>query len=144
MCAYDFYSVTVELAQEDPGLVHLDTTREYSTDTDDEQEQEELDTDEQVAEAMRLYTSQSVEVEASSHDIKERESVDQFVAVGCGCTKWKGKPCSAQFSKEYIERYRNSCLEISHSELDMVIMGQLSAFTNTGQIVVQSCHPEAE
>lgn len=112
---------------EDTGTISLESSPET---TDDEQE--DLDTDEQVAEAMKLYTTQSVGIEASSHDVKESQSVDKFVSEGYGCKKFKGKPCSTQFAKEYIEMYRNSCL------------GQLSTLTSTGKIAVQSRHPETE
>ena len=51
--------------------------------------------------------------------------------AGCGCRKGGGgKQCCTQFSREYILSVRQSCAELVRSELDLVILGQLLAFTN--------------
>ena len=65
---------------------------------------------------------------------------------GCGCTKAKGTQCCQQFSQEYIMSVRQSCAELARSELDMAILGQISASTNTGSVATthRSHHKEAD
>ena len=63
------------------------------------------------------------------------ERTSNFLTDGCGCKNARGKSCSGQFSTEYIVSVRESCLEPSHSELDMAIMGQLMAGMNTSSTV---------
>ena len=50
---------------------------------------------------------------------------------GCGCTKARGTQCCNQFTREYVTSARETCAESTHSELDMAILGQLTAGTNT-------------
>ena len=50
---------------------------------------------------------------------------------GCGCTKARGMQCCEQFSPEYVTSARETCTELTRSELDMAILGQLAAATNT-------------
>ena len=46
----------------------------------------------------------------------------------CGCKKGlSSQPCSTQFSADHLMSVRSSCSELSRSELDMVVMGQLMA-----------------
>lgn len=62
-----------------------------------------------------------------------------------GCKKVDGKACSRQFSMEYVTSVRASCLELSHGELDMAIMGQLVAGMNTSPTVsVVARHKEVD
>ena len=58
-------------------------------------------------------------------DLTEKRLVDDFTTIGCGC---KNKSfCSLQFDRDYISSVRDSCLELSHRELDMLLMGQILA-----------------
>ena len=67
--------------------------------------------------------------------------VARFASAGCGCSK----KCSSQFSVNYVRDIRAQCYDLTHSELDMVLLGQLMASTNTSQkVVVESGHLEAE
>lgn len=43
------------------------------------------------------------------------------------------RPCSKLFSFEYLYDFCSQCAELMHGELDSVILGQLSAFTNTSE-----------
>ena len=57
--------------------------------------------------------------------------------AGCGCKKGgDGKQCCTQLSREDILSARQSCAELTRSELDMVILGQLRAHTNSSTGVV--------
>ena len=62
--------------------------------------------------------------------------------VGCPCTKWNGQSCSLQFSKEYVKEYRFSSMELTTSDLDLVIMVQLKACTNSSSFVATDSRHE--
>ena len=65
----------------------------------------------------------------------------QFMAKGCGCKKCNGRPCSLQFYTNHVQQMRTSCFALSHSELDIALLGQLSALMNTSaDVIVESCH----
>lgn len=69
----------------------------------------------------------------------EEELVAQFASAGYGCSK----KCSHQFSLAYIRNMRAQCNDLAHNELDMVLLGQLVAATNTSEkVVVESGHLE--
>ena len=57
--------------------------------------------------------------------------VEIFLQNGCGCSYGaKGGQCSQQFSKEAVLFNVNNCLELSHGELDLVILANIQASTN--------------
>ena len=57
--------------------------------------------------------------------------VTKFLQEGCGCSNGtKGGQCCQQFSKEAVLSNLNNCLELSHAELDFVIMANIQAFLN--------------
>ena len=97
-----------------------------------------VDTEERVREAMQTAQAQlDVPFEPLPSDIKEDELVSQFMLAGCGCPQGNGgKQCCTQFSREYVLSARQSCAELTKSELDLVILGQLLAFTNRSPGVV--------
>ena len=96
-----------------------------------------MNTDERVHEAMVQLRTISSEVTISSRptDEAERDLISTFMTSTCGCKKAGGKPCSSHFSMEYLTSVRASCLELSHGELDMAIMGELVAGMNTSPTV---------
>ena len=54
------------------------------------------------------------------------EKINIFLQIGCGCSLGRnGSSCCKLFTRDVIERCRDSILELSTSELDMVIMTQL-------------------
>lgn len=74
-------------------------------------------------------------------DQAEKDLVSAFMASGCGCIK----QCSKQFSVEYMTSVRESCAKLTNTELDMAILGQLMASTNTSTSVsTVARHQEAE
>ena len=76
---------------------------------------------------------------------EETALIQRFLSEGCGCDLANGS-CSSTFTTESIESYRSECSELSRAELDMVILGQISAFTNTSTLSVNSTkhrHPAA-
>ena len=50
--------------------------------------------------------------------------VTKFLQEGCGC-------CCEQFSKEVVLSNLNNWLELSHGELDLVILANIQACTNS-------------
>ena len=58
--------------------------------------------------------------------------VTKFLQEGCGCSRGsKGGQCCEQFSKEVVLSNLNNCLELSHGELDLVILANIQACTNS-------------
>lgn len=58
--------------------------------------------------------------------------VTKFLQEGCGCSRGtKGGQCCEQFSKEAVLSNLNDCLELSHEELDLVILANIQACTNS-------------
>ena len=99
------------------------------------------DTEFLVTQATQYLTSGSdVTLELRLRDISEDQKVEQFLSVGCSCTKWNSKSCSLQFTNEYVKDIRLSCMELTTSELDMIIMGQVVACTNTSTSTVKIPH----
>lgn len=57
--------------------------------------------------------------------------VKKFLRDGCGCSQGhKGGRCSEQFSLEAVLMNVNNCLELSHAELDLVVLVNIQAFTS--------------
>ena len=67
----------------------------------------------------------------------EREEIEKFLSDGCGCDLANGG-CSTTFTADCLESYRRECCELTRAELDMALLGQLSAFTNTSTLTVHS------
>ena len=83
-----------------------------------------------VAEAInRLPSSMSSNIQSASDP--QEQVVVTFVQKTYGCLKWKGKPCSSQFSAEYLGDTRSSCFKLQKNELDLLILGQLLALSNS-------------
>ena len=56
--------------------------------------------------------------------------VQKFMQDGCGCRRGiKSGQCSDQFTEETILNNVYDCLELSHAELDLVILANIQAFT---------------
>lgn len=83
-----------------------------------------------------------VAVEPRSIDLEEERKIDSFC---CGCTRVKGGPCSLQFSKEHYKTTRASAAELSWNELNMAVMGQVMALTDSDPMTSStSRHTPAE
>jgi hypothetical protein len=95
-----------------------------ATDDDDIEFDEQLE----IAGAINLRTGS-----ASSDD----EVVD-FLANGCGCTKLANGPCSQGLSAEDVSSYRLAISELENSEVDLVILAQLHAGMNAGDLLTNT------
>ena len=70
----------------------------------------------------------SAELEPRATDIEEQQKIDSFMEKYCGCTNGpKKSPCSKFFPREVVASSRDNCAQLRTRELDLVIMGQLSA-----------------
>ena len=71
-------------------------------------------------------------VESFTTEIEEMElKVKNFLQDGCGSSHGKnGSPCSLQFSEALILENLRNCRELSHGELDLVILANIEAFTH--------------
>ena len=78
-----------------------------------------------------------VEIEPTLSDISETKLAEEFVAKGCGCTFLKGEQCCQQFSTEYITEVRSRCLSLSRDELEMAILGQIMANSNSSSLIME-------
>ena len=106
-----------------------------------------VDTEERVSEAMQTAQAQlDIPLETLPSDIQNEKAVSDFMLAGCGCKKGGGgKQCCTEFSQEYILSVRLSCAELTRSELDLVILEQLLAFTNNSPgVVTTSRHAGGE
>ena len=56
--------------------------------------------------------------------------VEKFLRDGCGCSRGINcGQCSQQFLLEAVMVNVNNCLEPSHTELDLVVLANIQAFT---------------
>ena len=73
-------------------------------------------------------------------DEKENALCKKFTENTCGCKKINGRPCSTQFSAEYIIEMRAQASLLTHDELDMVILGSLMTTLNRSENIVDGRH----
>ena len=72
-----------------------------------------------------------VEQEATDADKAENEKIVKFMNSGCTCRFNKGKPCYTLFEESHYRSIRNSCAELDHDSLDLVVKAQIMAHINT-------------
>ena len=71
-------------------------------------------------------------LDSSMEDIEEVLSVDKFMNQGCTCHLGvQGCPCSQQLTRETIEKTRQDCLDLTRSELDIVVLSQIHSLQST-------------
>ena len=56
-----------------------------------------------------------------------RGKIELFLDEGCGCSGHKGLLCSERFTPNDVLQFRSDCSEMTRTELDLVILGKLSA-----------------
>lgn len=109
--------------------------------SDSEVENDVHTLEDQVQEVMGQFPRQSqpssssgslcVPIEPTVADKNEKDKQTEFFLKGCGCEKH----CDILFSPQHVNEIRSSCLELNTSDLDSVILGQLSAFGSTRNCV---------
>ena len=73
-------------------------------------------------------------------DVEEARKISTFLADGCKCEL----NCFDYFSRAHYELVRSQCAELNHKTLDMVVMGQLMAFTADNSSHSQYMHKGRE
>ena len=77
---------------------------------------------------LSVQEASDVTIDSSMEDFNEKESVERFVSMTCGCKYGpKGSPCSSSLTKATIHKCRADNLELSRDELDLVILAQIRA-----------------
>ena len=126
--------VGIEGENEGPNEQNLeDRVDEEELDTEEAVEEAiELDTEEEVEEAMsRIILGEDVPIELRPCDIDEDRLVEEFMSKECGCLKNEGKAYSTRFSVSYVKERRLSFKCLTKEQLDMLLLGQLIAPTDT-------------
>ena len=93
-----------------------------------------VNVEEQVAEAVTMAVNMSTDLDIQANINSDDDDVQQFCTRGCGCTLFKGQPCSSIFSESRMRDARYTAMEMTHNELDLVILGKLSACTNCDDV----------
>ena len=80
-----------------------------------------------------MAESTEANFDQAENDLENDEvlsKVEKFLRDGCGCSRGiKGGQCSQQFSLEAVMANVNNCLELSHAELDLVVLANIQAFS---------------
>ena len=72
-------------------------------------------------------------------DTAEERDTQSFMEEGCSCVHGPGGgPCCHQFSAQQYLDFRAQCAELSHAEMDMVLMGQVMALTDSSGLTRHS------
>ena len=71
-------------------------------------------------------------------EAEENHCIQSFVSSTCGCAVHNDKPCSEQFTFDHYFEFRMQCKELTRVELDMALLGQLSAFTFSSEQTMRS------
>ena len=77
----------------------------------------------EILNTLEVREENGVEIESSETDTQEEKTMSDFLNKGCGC-KWK---CHTTLDIHAIRERRTTCAELSKTELDMVLLGQLAA-----------------
>lgn len=78
--------------------------------------------------------------EESVNNNPDVEICKAFVNNTCGCTLAKGSPCSSIFPLDYYVSHRLQAADLTHNELDLVIMGSLMSVVNKGNDIKDGKH----
>ena len=85
-----------------------------------------------------VMIGETPQLERSECDIQEDERVREFLSDTCGCHLGVGnQACCLAFSSAAIRKCRNSYSELSHNELDLVVMSQVHYLRTTEDQVVE-------
>ena len=77
-----------------------------------------------------MSSAAHVPTEFREIDFQEVEKVEEFCRGGCGCST----NCASAFTKKHYLATRANAQQLERKELDMVVMGQVMAFTFCSQV----------
>ena len=72
-----------------------------------------------------------------SSDAKEGR-IDRFRSDGCKCQLIGGEPCHTLFTATQIRAACDKCHQLTHDQLDMVVMGQLRSSCRNDRVTLKS------
>ena len=126
----------LEMAVSGEGLLHEEFEEAEEEFMNDSRVEREFESDEdgQKFDTFAVQTRSSLPVD---------DDVSEYLARGCGCQKYEGRPYSAAFSCEEVTAYR---FELERGELDMAMLAQLHAGMNAEQLLTNtrgSTRPES-
>lgn len=107
-------------------------TRDREISNNDENESSDSDREEESDEncSQAEFSQHADMIEWRESDVIENQKVESFLKVGCRCLQEvEEENCSNRFSVEKVLNHRQICLEMSSSELDMVVLALLEACT---------------
>ena len=74
-------------------------------------------------------------LEHSENETQMSARVRKFLQDGCKCSCGpRDGPCSSQFTEEMVMSNLNNCLELSSSEVDLVILANIQAVSRIEQV----------
>ena len=125
----------IDADQENLDRTEVDNGTALEGEVEDVDEDEEPVRDEQTAEAVVIAGIQcgqldtdSVSIDRRDLDVSKEAIIQQYVQHGCKCDLGPNKsPCSTLFPVEHFRSVRCQMAELSHDELDLVVMGQIMA-----------------
>lgn len=84
-----------------------------------------------------------IEIEVRPLDVEEEELIKTFIDRGCSCDLGPHKtPCCKSFSVDHYLSLRCAFAEMTHDELDMIVMGQVMATCHLSSTAESSEAPE--
>ena len=64
--------------------------------------------------------------------------IDRFRSDGCKCQLSGGEPCHTLFTATQIRAACDKCHQLTHDQLDMVVMGQLQSSCRNDRVTLKS------
>ena len=68
----------------------------------------------------------------------EEGRIDRFRSDGCKCQLSGGEPCHTLFTATQIRAASDKCHQLTHDQLDMVVMGQLRSSCRNDRVTMKS------
>ncbi len=100
-----------------------------SEDTDEIQNDDDPSTTAIVSRAVQQYGC-TVPSDEREEDLAEERSIEEFALKSCGCKfGLEGTPCSKAISSDHYKNVRVQMSELTHDQLDLVVMSQLMTTT---------------
>ena len=90
------------------------------------------------------FDEDDIAIDVSDCKELEERCIARFAQEGCKCKHANGKPCCSLFSIDHYHGVRDECRQLSSSELDLVVMGQLLALTQRDDVTQAQHHSPKE
>ena len=105
---------------------------------EDDEDAEEEPTAAEIVEAGvsrgQLDSDTTIPVDQRTVDEAEERLIQQFAQDGCKCDLGPNRsPCCTTITAEHFRSVRCQMLELTHDELDLVVMGQVMAGCFSGE-----------